>query len=77
MASRKITKKTPRKPVKSPPGYGVYKTVHRLRHPGVTMLSEKSFKRDPLRAMETAVGLKPKAVVRNLRRRRTPGQMGR
>lgn len=74
MASRKIA---PKKVTKPSSGYGVYKTVHRLRHPGVTMLTEKSFKHDPWRAMETAIGLKPTAVVKNLRRRRSSGQMGR
>ena len=37
--------------------YRLYKFVHKVRHPGVVHLTRRAYRRQPLRAWETAVGL--------------------
>lgn len=56
----------------SPKGYDIYKWVHKLRHPGVVRLSEKGYATDPWRAMRTALGLKPRPVMKAIRKRARP-----
>ena len=61
-------------------GYRLYKFVHKVRHPCVVHLTRRAYRRQPLRAWETAVGLgtKRKGVVHTIRarKRRTGGVSG-
>lgn len=58
---------------KQPAGFGLYKLVHRVLHPGVTRLTARSYRSQPLRAWETALGLgrKRKGVVHKVRARKS------
>lgn len=67
---KKTTGRAMVNPSGQPMGYGLYNFIHKMRHPGVVRLSERGYAADPLRAYETALGLKPRPVVSNLRRRR-------
>lgn len=55
---------------KSPAGYGIYKVVHRIRWGKTVMLTPKGYAYDPWRAMETAMGIKPRATIRSIRARK-------
>jgi len=60
-----------RQPTKPPVGYGLYKVVHRLRWGSTVMLSPRGYRHAPLRAWETAIGLRPRkqSLVGKVRRR--------
>lgn len=63
-----------RQPRKPPVGYGLYRLVHRIRHPGVVHLTRRGYGHAPLRAWETAVGLRPRKMITAVRRRRATEQ---
>ena len=52
----------------TPRGYGLYKALQRLRFPGMRVhLSQEAYAKDPWRAFEIAMGLKPKKIVKDIR----------
>ena len=60
--------------------YGVYKTIHKARYPGVVMVSPRTFKNPQARmqAFETALGIgsKRKGVVHSVRGAQRKGFFG-
>lgn len=62
---------------KQPRGFGLYRFVHRVRHPGVVRLTAKGYRRDPWRAFRTALGLHPRGTVKAIRRRQAVHRMPR
>lgn len=56
-------------PNRKPTGYGLYTAIHKWRHGAKAIrLSPRGYRHDPLRAYEIALGLKPRRLVRALRR---------
>lgn len=58
-----------RKKVKLPRGYRVYRAIHRFRYPRVTTLTPKAYRYAPIRAFETALGIRPRKWIRQIKGR--------